>query len=454
MPLPVSTSAGFSEVANRVNLAIDFLRETQSIEFKESQPWEILRILIAKTSMAMSNLRDGGMIVIGIKEDKQSWVLQGVDATIKATYEPDDISEFIARFSSPTTTVHSFEHPYKGLSFVVIVVDAFQETPTVVKRDAPDNQAGKPSFRKGDFLIRPSGKPQTIKVEDETHMHSLIEIAAERRSQRFLRSAHNLGLSAPPEAAILFRDQRKEVHIPDGQFDGLATWTYFFYGDTFSADTIESISALKRLILDNHVALRGWDFPSSPQHDKDFITDQDSLACYIDFLGKEFWQAWRSGQFYYREAIEERRHAAFTRNLRGSQNVRLTGTQDAPGFIEIISVLYRFIELHMFIGRLVNSGMFDNRVHLTILLSDAIGFVMTMPPDRLQRSAPAVSSKNLKLTFTYGVDETQHSFKEITLKAFNRMLESAFGWTDLPLDAFARDFDKFTNQRKLGWDTL
>ncbi len=44
---------------------IELRREDRSLEYKESHPWEELKNKIAKTTLGMSNIRDGGTIIVG-----------------------------------------------------------------------------------------------------------------------------------------------------------------------------------------------------------------------------------------------------------------------------------------------------------------------------------------------------------------------------------------------------
>jgi hypothetical protein len=46
-------------------------KETRHVEFKQSQPWNAgqMRGKITKTILGMSNIRDGGVIVIGVQRN-------------------------------------------------------------------------------------------------------------------------------------------------------------------------------------------------------------------------------------------------------------------------------------------------------------------------------------------------------------------------------------------------
>src|SRR5260370_16893092 len=70
---PSSDLAGHKRLAERVNLALDTCMESQAVEFMASQPWKTLMSGIIKTACSMGNLRDGGIILIGVSQREESW---------------------------------------------------------------------------------------------------------------------------------------------------------------------------------------------------------------------------------------------------------------------------------------------------------------------------------------------------------------------------------------------
>jgi hypothetical protein len=76
-----------TELINLIQLA----REQRFLEYKESRPWSILREKIAKTAMGMSNIRDGGTIIIGVEQRSGLLVLEGMAPSDLATYDDDTI---------------------------------------------------------------------------------------------------------------------------------------------------------------------------------------------------------------------------------------------------------------------------------------------------------------------------------------------------------------------------
>jgi hypothetical protein len=88
--LPSADMPGHQMVQERVVYALNRCIETQNIDFKEAAPWDDLKWRIIKTALAMGNLRDGGIVIIG-----------GVSPGLLRAYDPDVIIDQINAYASP-----------------------------------------------------------------------------------------------------------------------------------------------------------------------------------------------------------------------------------------------------------------------------------------------------------------------------------------------------------------
>src|SRR2546427_13163582 len=100
-PLPSSGLPGHKQIQQKVDLALDTCQESQAVEFTESQGWPNLRWQIARASLAMGNLRDGGIIVIGISQRRKKWSLSGVRKADVQTFDVDIINSQVNEYVSP-----------------------------------------------------------------------------------------------------------------------------------------------------------------------------------------------------------------------------------------------------------------------------------------------------------------------------------------------------------------
>lgn len=103
--MPDSTLPGHKQLHERVVTALDLCQESRDVDFKESASWSNLQIHIVRTSMAMANLRDGGIIVVGVSERGGSWSLDGISTQHLTTYDEDNVNDFVNKYASPTIRV-------------------------------------------------------------------------------------------------------------------------------------------------------------------------------------------------------------------------------------------------------------------------------------------------------------------------------------------------------------
>ncbi len=187
-PLPTTDLSGFSELKSRISGAFDMLQEARSLDFKKAIPWDEIKIDLTKDILAMSNLRDGGILILGVEEVNDNWELKGVSAETLETYDSDDMHDFVNRYASPTVSFDVVTHSDdSGLTYLVVQVHEFEDRPIVCKRNGD-------GIREGAFYIRPLGKPETREVQDANEIHDILELAVEKNTKRFLYQIKKVGV--------------------------------------------------------------------------------------------------------------------------------------------------------------------------------------------------------------------------------------------------------------------
>jgi predicted HTH transcriptional regulator len=145
--------------------------------------------------MGMANLRDGGLILIGLTEQGMTWELTGVDDDHLNSFDFDKIIDQLGKFSSPQVTVDIVVHQQDALRYLAFDVHQFSDSPVVCRRNTPDSVRGNDRLTQGEVYVRPtSGRPRTVKVTDAALMHDLLELAAESRARRMLEVGKRIGL--------------------------------------------------------------------------------------------------------------------------------------------------------------------------------------------------------------------------------------------------------------------
>ena len=189
--IPTSDMPGYKRLHDRVFNALGRCQESQGIDFKESSPWESLKWRIIRTALAMGNLRDGGIIVIGASERGQTWALTGITQEHLETYDVDTVIDVVNKYASPYVKLDIVIVKYQnGMNFLAIQTREFTDTPIVCKKSGPSGE----KLFEGGLYVRPPGLAQTTRIMDAAQMHDLLEIAAEKRARRILEVSRRVGL--------------------------------------------------------------------------------------------------------------------------------------------------------------------------------------------------------------------------------------------------------------------
>ncbi len=169
--------------------------ETRSFEVKgpDSLGDKAFRAKVARAVMAMGNLRDGGLVCLGIDEPQMASMLPGLSKPqLREWSDFDDVSDALAGYSDPPVT---FElRPFKlssGVSVVVIEVAEFETTPHICKRDYLE------VLRRGMVYVRPRGKPESVPVPSHGDMRELLDLAITKGVREFIRRAGTAGIALP-----------------------------------------------------------------------------------------------------------------------------------------------------------------------------------------------------------------------------------------------------------------
>lgn len=167
---------------------IELGREERFLEYKGSLPWDDLKNKIAKRAMGMANIRDGGIIIIGVAQKGIEFVPEGMLDEHIATYDIDDAQAYINRFADPYVRVELHHVKLNQEKFIALVVHEFDEIPIVCKRNCGD------VLRQGAIYTRSHRIPETCEVQSQTEMREIIEIATDKGVRRFAERMQRVGV--------------------------------------------------------------------------------------------------------------------------------------------------------------------------------------------------------------------------------------------------------------------
>ena len=174
---------------------IELGHETQRVEFKGPGRRDDghTMAVVTRAVLAMTNLRGGGVVVIGVAEraDK-SLEAVGVSLDIEATWTNfDAVCDQFGRYADPSVVFEIEVREYSGKRFVVINVQEFAEVPILCRQNyqsAADPARGRPAqvevLRGGACYVRSKRKPESAVVRTSEDMRDLIGLAVEKAIAR------------------------------------------------------------------------------------------------------------------------------------------------------------------------------------------------------------------------------------------------------------------------------
>ncbi len=454
MAFPTTKMTGYTDLRERIVLALGRCQEQPWLDFKESQPWLTLRWRILKTVMGMANLRDGGLIVVGVSERDEKWELTGIDGDHLATFDSDDIIDQIAKYGSPRVNVDIVIHEHEdGKNYLAFHVHQFDDAPVVCRNNSPDDVKPKDRLAAGDIYIRPiTGKPQTVRVIDAAGLHDLLELAAEFRARRMLEGAKRVGLVPDDNAASKYDAELATIgDLPVPVLD-YPYWRVLFRPVGYNPDLIPNLTECTKIVEKGRVQLRGWDFPHLSNRETERLHGSNwigSLASFHDNI--EYWRLFQSGQFIHLSAVDEAANRGWHEKAKETTKSHLQHMKDVdwdkvPGFISIINMVYTITEIFEFAARMCQAGVYKGTLDITVEMHGIKGFVLTTDWERAWWKYCAAGDDHLSKTWQISTESLIAGSAEHSMKAIAWLCE-CFGWIDPNVDALRKDQQKLLSGR-------
>ncbi|NQV16638.1 ATP-binding protein [bacterium] len=151
-------------------------REERNLEYKSNINWKDphIQAKLIKSILALSNIRNGGAIVIGVEQNGEKFTPKGLSNTNLQTFKQDDISSRVSSFADPYVEITVTHVDYEEASYVVIQVKEFAEIPVICKRD------GAEGLTIGQIYTRPRRKIETVAIPSQIEMREIVNMAIDK----------------------------------------------------------------------------------------------------------------------------------------------------------------------------------------------------------------------------------------------------------------------------------
>jgi hypothetical protein len=217
------------EIDEIIDSILKYPQERINIEFKPSVKWTLDSndipdydkcVETIKTILAMSNNRDGGIIILGIRKNNTgTYTFEGIKDEYLKSYDSDIIYDQIRNFGRPEPKFDVLKKIHSNKPFVVFKVYPSERIP-IICNNPKNNHQGLTHLA---IYIR-TYKPETKKIDKPEELEELIESFVDRhltkisgRSERILEDLIKKYVAKDKayKDIILQRQQEKSYDIQE-----------------------------------------------------------------------------------------------------------------------------------------------------------------------------------------------------------------------------------------------
>jgi hypothetical protein len=162
---------------------------------------------VVRAVLALSNIVDGGHIIIGIDAYAMAAMSPGLtDEQFEAWTVDEQPHDLVSRYVDPPISLHFKDYQLStGVKVAVIDVPGIAGEPRFCLKNLNDPATGKKLIlREGALYVRSIGKPESVEVATRAAMEEIIDSAVTARLRAFVEQANKAGLvlGTGPESTV------------------------------------------------------------------------------------------------------------------------------------------------------------------------------------------------------------------------------------------------------------
>ena len=170
-------------------------KEERYLEYKRAMIWtgnDTTKVKVAKAMMAMSNLRNGGVIVVGMQETTRGvWVPEAMTPAQVVSFTQDDVAQWVNDYATPAVQFSIGPFMLNGNQFVIIQVQEFDSSPVICRKQ---KIAGGEALEAGAIYYRSNRKIESVPISTDEDARELIGLAVDKGISKHVNRLHRLGL--------------------------------------------------------------------------------------------------------------------------------------------------------------------------------------------------------------------------------------------------------------------
>lgn len=208
---------------------------------------------------------------------------------------------------------------------------------------------------------------------------------------------------------------------------------------------LDSLGKCKEIVEKNTVELRGWDYPHFPRRTGDDTSLEPGNNFYQGWIDwgnhKEFWRMYQSAQFLHYLALREDW-------LEDSWNRELAQKIKPNTSLGVVNTTYQLTEIFEFLSRLMNAGLYDEGVNVSITLSNTQDRELWIE-DRSRvgfLSPPKTGADKIEFPKQYTKEQVITKPKELALEVILYVF-GHFGWHNPPIETIKKDQENLLARR-------